>query len=477
MRSISGEEGFFASVRDYRKGNTFRGKGMEERKVPASFRKVLGEELILWEQEALITPEAASHLREHYRLGGAADRTAGVFLSAIYVFGALLIGGGVISLVASHWESLAAPLKVVLLIAAMAGAHGWGFYVWKVKGNAVKLGHALIVLGTLIFGANIWLFAQVFHIHSNYYEGFGAWALGAMGVAVALGSQSNALIALIASFIWFSGWIIDGGKHFGIYPFIVAAVFVPFVISIKSRFFLAWTAVAIATSLAVCGGSGGGLFGFSLACVAASSLLYSWGLIHDAGGDPGFSGILRFLGNLCICVIAYLLSYRAIAEMITVPSFTSWGYEWWAVPIEAALGLCMILWVLGLRARTSGSEEEDDSSPRSRIPEPFVAGGLLIMAGGIAFIPAIPGEIAANLSCLVLAGGLVRRALATGERRFFWCGLLFFGLVVVSRFFEWDTGLLAKALALMACGAGILYCGVLFEKHLKKRAQNRQSHA
>jgi len=51
--------------------------------------------------------------------------------------------------------------------------------MWTVTGRQPRLGHAVSLLGTVLFGASIALVAQIFQVSGPWYGAFGAWALGA----------------------------------------------------------------------------------------------------------------------------------------------------------------------------------------------------------------------------------------------------------------------------------------------------------
>ena len=74
-----------------------------------------------------------------------------------------------------------------------------------------------------------------------------------------------------------------------------------------------------------------------------------------------------------------------------------------------------------------------------------------------------------NVACLVLSAGLIANSFRAEDRRFFWAGVLFVALVIASRFFEYETGLLLKAVVFITCGIGLILAGVGFENYLKKR--------
>jgi uncharacterized membrane protein len=180
---------------------------MKNKKVSARFRKQLKDELPAWQSEGLISPDQANALTQRYQLERIGAESLRTLLGVIYGIGIVLVAIGVISFVAFHWTGMTRTSKVVLIFAAMLACHGLGFYLWQISGKSPKLGHALICLGTLIFGANIGLMAQIFHIKGQWNAMFLPWAVGAIIAAYAVGSVPNAAIAILTSFIWFvGGW-------------------------------------------------------------------------------------------------------------------------------------------------------------------------------------------------------------------------------------------------------------------------------
>jgi uncharacterized membrane protein len=133
--------------------------------VSRGFRAGLRQELPRWRAEGLVDPRAAEVLAERYRL--ADPDPTGPSLLAVYVLGAFLVGAGVISLVAWHWEEMSRTARLSVIGIAMVAAHVAGFRL-QGAGRHPRLGHAISLLGTLVFGANIALVAQIFQVS-------GAW--------------------------------------------------------------------------------------------------------------------------------------------------------------------------------------------------------------------------------------------------------------------------------------------------------------
>ena len=100
-----------------------------------AFRKQLQVELEGWQREGLVTEEQGGALRERYRLDALEGEGTNLLLFTIYAVGAVLIAGGVISFVAAHWDEIPRVLKIVMLLTAMLGSHGVGYWLWKVDGS------------------------------------------------------------------------------------------------------------------------------------------------------------------------------------------------------------------------------------------------------------------------------------------------------------------------------------------------------
>lgn len=113
----------------------------------------------------------------------------------IVTIGALLIGASAFSFVASNWQEIPRFVKVVILLIAMSGAYGAGWYM-KIKSDFEKTGQSLILVGALIYGASIFLVGQMYHLPVNWPDGFILWMVGVLFMQLV--SPSWALMVLAA---------------------------------------------------------------------------------------------------------------------------------------------------------------------------------------------------------------------------------------------------------------------------------------
>jgi uncharacterized membrane protein len=78
----------------------------------------------------------------------------------------------------------------------------------------------------------------------------------------------------------------------------------------------------------------------------------------------------------------------------------------------------------------------------------------------------IAGTIIFNLLLLSLAIILISQSIREGQRFNFWLGILLLILQIFSRMFEYNTDLILKAIALVACGVAAILAGLWFERYL-----------
>lgn len=159
----------------------------------------LRAEAARWQADGVISPEQARAILARYPAGEPArHRSATVFT----ILGAILVGLGAILFIAANWQSMPAAVKLALIFGSILTSHGLGWWLWLHRQSAPRVGQALVLLGTLLYGAGIWLVAQIFHLNSHWPNGFLLWALGALPVAWAAGSRPNLALGTLLLGIW-----------------------------------------------------------------------------------------------------------------------------------------------------------------------------------------------------------------------------------------------------------------------------------
>jgi uncharacterized membrane protein len=160
-----------------------------------------------WKAEKLISAEQAERMEADLKQMKK-QKSSSLWIIAISTIGAILLGIAAINFIASNWEVLSRFEKLTLAFAATFGSFGVGFYLAEIQRNFPKLGNALILLSTILFGATLALISQVYHLDGNPAGLFALWATGILPVAYLLNSNNvlrlSALVVFIA-FVLFLG--------------------------------------------------------------------------------------------------------------------------------------------------------------------------------------------------------------------------------------------------------------------------------
>lgn len=268
-------------------------------------------EIDRWKAEGLVSSEQADRLRQRYATP-ATPWGLLVFATA----GAIVIGLGVILLFAYNWDEIPKFGKLALVFFALIASHAGGIRLLAREGWQPKLGEALVVLGTMFYGAGIWLVAQIYNIDEHYPNGFFFWALGALAMAWVIRSTANGLLAVILLAIWGSCEVFDfrAPQYWSV--FLVAGGLVPLAWKQRSAVLLAATLAALQFLLAVNvvhWSNGAHAFTASL---ALGVLLVAAARLTEADRPDFGAGarVMTFFGFGTFLVCAYLLSFHDAAD-------------------------------------------------------------------------------------------------------------------------------------------------------------------
>ena len=143
-------------------------------------RKFLETDTPAWVAEGLITEEQRLRLLARY------PPEAGA-VGLLPLLGAMLVGLSALSLVAANWQGLPTTLRLALLLGSLVGAYAAGNYFLR-RGN-FSLGHGLIGLGLIIFGASIILTSQLYQLVGYDASGLLGWVVAGVALSWLYGSR------------------------------------------------------------------------------------------------------------------------------------------------------------------------------------------------------------------------------------------------------------------------------------------------
>jgi uncharacterized membrane protein len=161
----------------------------------------LFSEIQRWVREGIIDSTAAESIGRLYPQPQ--SKTSRPW--ALIVFsgiGAVIIGLGIILLFAYNWHDMTKFTKLSVVFGSLVLAHFIGITLFIRSDRFKGIGEALCVLGTMLFGAGIWLVAQIYHIEEHFPNAFLLWGIGAMLLAWTMPSVMQAIIAAVLFTIW-----------------------------------------------------------------------------------------------------------------------------------------------------------------------------------------------------------------------------------------------------------------------------------
>jgi uncharacterized membrane protein len=138
------------------------------------------------------------------------------------ILGALVAGFGVILFFAANWGEIPRPLRVLLLLGGIVLLLGAGFVLTEVRGTHPNIGHAFLFLGTVLFGASVFLVGQMYNVQAHDPLGFLLWSLGALAMAAVVRSGPIAALGILSFFAFLVHELVDAAVSFDEYALVPA---------------------------------------------------------------------------------------------------------------------------------------------------------------------------------------------------------------------------------------------------------------
>jgi uncharacterized membrane protein len=151
-------------------------------------RKFLETEGPAWVAEGLISEEQRRKLLARYPPQAQA-------LGLLPLLGSVLVGLSALSVVAANWQALPDVLRLALMLGSLVGSYAAGAYFLR-RGNP-DLGHGLIGLGLILFGASIILTSQIYQLVGYDVSGLVAWVVAGVALSYVYGSRLLVLLTVL----------------------------------------------------------------------------------------------------------------------------------------------------------------------------------------------------------------------------------------------------------------------------------------
>ncbi len=161
------------------------------------FGKRLARELPRWQQEGWVSDAGGQAILADL----ATRQPAQSWASSLALIGALLLGVGVITWFAAHWNEMGKLIKVSLIVFALSASHV-AHGVCMTRAALPKLAQGMALLSVLFFGAAIMLIGQIYHIDAHFPDGIALWAAAGLLTAWLLAAQPALLASIVLAALW-----------------------------------------------------------------------------------------------------------------------------------------------------------------------------------------------------------------------------------------------------------------------------------
>jgi len=290
---------------------------MADRRAPAKWLRWLDDELSGWTADGTISEEQAAAIRRKYETteDESAVERGGRLVTVLAVLGALLLGVGAVIFFAANWQVIPRALKLALVLGSIIAAYASGYYLAFTRESYPRVGHSLLLLGSLLYGAGIWLVAQMFHLSAHFPDGLLFWMLGILPIAYVCSSHA----VLIEASLLLTAWTVaeQSLDHINLLYLVLAALVLALAYRMNSRIAVGLTlggaVVWLAAANVVSTDYSGGVL-FSLLLTALMGLLFfTLGNLHSYLTNLAPMKLpFQVVGLLVFFFSQFMLSFRGL---------------------------------------------------------------------------------------------------------------------------------------------------------------------
>lgn len=433
----------------------------------------LHAQIQLWISEGIIEQETGNTLLQRYPSKSPNSRS----VSLLTVIGAVIFGLGVILFFAFNWSEFSKPLKLALIIGALLLTHGTALVLHRTTHSPTALVEGFYVLGTMMFGAGIWLIAQIYHIDEHYPTAFLVWGSGALVLAWAIPSVFQAIMACVLITVWGISEVMDFQKvHVYSIALIVLGV-LPLAWRQHSSLLLFSGLVSafVLTLLNIIEDVNPAALFYMV--FATATLLMAGSVIADKSEFPGSGNIFRLLGVPIYAICLFAMTFTSSSDITDIylslnpgiPSFIL--HLTWMMLILAMLAWAGILY-LTITKKAPYPKTTTYAVQHALV---LVSLGMLMQQASGFFVSASGNSALWYFSSLIYNAILVAHCITLiihGTNSLQWkhvtLGCLALAWLVFARFNDLFHSLLMRSAVFLLLGATLFIIGHLYSKQRLK---------
>lgn len=443
---------------------------MEPKQLTKKQKHWLQYESDEWVEQGVINSQQQSQILGRYSTSYVESFYSSWSSLLLISLGAILIGGGIILLIAHNWESFGKGTRTVLSILPLLLAQALTWYSVRYKPQLTGLREASGILLFFAVAASIALISQTYHIYGDLERFLVTWLL--LGIPTLYLVESAGVLMLVCALIlWLCG--LEREPYWLYY-----ITLVPYLYSLYKRqrlvlFHWALWFIVIGTTISI------------IYSVAWNSPLDDWmiyitlalcGFYYSLGKwlfgfkEHGFwANPLCSAGVLGILFISLLLTWEDFYRYSRLDTEANWGFNDYLILSVFAISIVSIVGFLIHKFKSL------------EIHQWLLIGSVLLAGLGIAGFHLGLSELVyivlANVYVLVASVVLMSQGIRQHRLMLLNGGLLWFSFLVLFRFFDSDIPFVLKGVVFIFIGSAFIGVNIWYNKKLKQQAVQQEGQA
>ncbi|MBX7259647.1 MAG: DUF2157 domain-containing protein, partial [Candidatus Hydrogenedentes bacterium] len=404
---------------------------------------------------------------------GNADEESRVPLALVVcsVLGAVLIGLGIILVLAHNWDEMSRSTRTVISFAPLLIGQALAAVALIRKPGSVAWAEGAGAFLALAIGSSIALVGQTYHLPGDLGSFTLTWLLLGLPIVYVLNASVPAIFYMAGTTAWTAYMFSEQATTIWFYP--LAALIVPHLVIAYRRSMVGiratWLSWAVVLSLSIVTGlaldkSMPGLW--IVVYMSLFAVMYLSGTWASENSGRFWRNPYRTVGAAGIVVLAFMFSYEWPWDEI------GWKYyrtsydsgSWRAIPdyvlVTSLFILAMLLLVRTLYRGDRGA------APLGAAP--VLALIAYLVGAGDPESPIPP--LLFNLYVLAAGVGVTANGLRTGHLGIVNGGLAILSGWIIARFVDADMGFVARGLAFITLGSAFLITNLVLMRRRRKQA-------
>ncbi len=410
-------------------------------------------------EAGILSPDKAQEIRLFYQKEE--DQSQNRLFAIFGIFGAILVGLGIILILAHNWDDLSNSAKTIISFLPLLAGQGFCAYSLLKKPDSQAWKESAAAFLFFSVGACMSLISQIYNIPGNISSFTLTWMLLCLPLVYIMRSSIVSLlyIAGITFYACETGyWMYPKSTPY-IYWLLLSLIIPHYFELCKNRphsnfmvfhnWFVPLSAIISLGTLATISGE----FMF-VAYISLFGLLYSIGYLPFFANKRRISKAYSILGSAGMTGLFLFLSFKWFWEELQTANIVFSTPDFFAAAILSLAAAALLVWKI-------------NSSPVRNIMPAEVAFLIFILIFIIGFYSPVAAVVLINLLVFTIGVLTIRQGAFEGHLGILNYGLLIITTLIICRFFDTNISFVARGILFLLIGFGFFFVNYWMLKRKK----------